>query len=425
MSGIQSAYYLQRDCSDHTFVILESRQDLGGTWDLFKYPGIRSDNDMHTYGYSFNRWTGKEQIASGADIKNYIKQTTDQHGINQYIRYNHNVTTIEWKNNKWYITIENQPTITCRFVMMCSGYFDYEKPHIPDIKYRNRYTGTVIHPQHWQDIDYKDKDITIIGSGATMVTLAPELAKQAKSVTVIQRSPGYVVSLPKQNNDSRYKKIWLGFKFFRYCRNNPDAAAKLLTRYDKPDYRPWEQRICVTIDNEFFDCVDSGKIQLITSLIDSYVDTGIKLASGQIVHSDIVVTATGLDVKLLGGINVIVNGTTVDIHDTIFYRGTMFTDIPNLAAVLGYVNQSYTLRCELIIRYIIRILIYMNKKNLYSCTPCIADKESVPFVIPIQSNYLIRAKGKFPSRSWRHYQNYYKDWIVFKFCNLKKGMTFK
>ena len=206
MSGIQSAYYLQRDCPDHSYTILEARQDLGGTWDLFKYPGVRSDSNMHLYGYSFNRWVGPNQVTAGADIKSYIKQTAEKYNINARIRYNHNVTTLEWKNNKWHITLENQPTITCQFIMMCAGYFNYENPHTPDIKDTARYTGTIIHPQHWQDIDYKGKDITIIGSGATMVTLAPELAKHAKSVTVIQRSPGYIVSIPKQHNSSRYKK---------------------------------------------------------------------------------------------------------------------------------------------------------------------------------------------------------------------------
>lgn len=425
MSGIQSAYYLQRDCPDHSYAILEARQDLGGTWDLFKFPGVRSDTDMYTYGYSFNHWPGENQFASGSDIKSYIKQTAESNNIDQHIRYNHNVTTLEWKNNKWYITLVDRPPITCQFIVMCSGYFNYENPHTPNIKDTARYIGKIVHPQHWQELDYKDKDITIIGSGATMVTLAPELAKQAKSVTVIQRSPGYIVSAPKQQTGSRYKKIYEGFKFLRYCRNNPEAAAKLLTRYDKPNYYPWEQRVCLTLDNEFFDCVDSGKIRLITSTIDSYVDNGIKLTSGQIVLSDIVVTATGINTKLMGGTTVIVDGKLINIHDTIFYRGTMFTGIPNLAATVGYVNHSWILRCELISRYIVRVLNYMKKKNLRICTPYILDKDSVPFNLPMISNYLVRSNELYPSRSWRHYQNYYKDWIVFKFCNLKKGMTFK
>ena len=429
MSGIQSAYYLQRDCPDHSYTILEARQDLGGTWDLFKYPGVRSDSNMHLYGYSFNRWVGPNQVTAGADIKSYIKQTAEKYNINARIRYNHNVTTLEWKNNKWHITLENQPTITCQFIMMCAGYFNYENPHTPDIKDTARYTGTIIHPQHWQDIDYKGKDITIIGSGATMVTLAPELAKHAKSVTVIQRSPGYIVSIPKQHNSSRYKKIWEGFKFLRYCQNNPAAAAKLLTRpgYDTPTYYPWEQRVCVTLDNEFFDCVDTGKIRLITSSIDSYVTDGIKLANNQIIRSDIVVTATGLNLRFLGGVDIIVDGVSISLQDTVFYRGTMFTGIPNMATTLGYADQSYTLRCGLISQYIVRILKYMKQQNLYICMPSISesDKDNIPSNLLLQANYFIRSKEILPGRSWRHYQNYYKDWIVFKFCNLKKGMIFK
>jgi monooxygenase len=429
MSGIQSAYYLQRDCPGHSYAILEARADLGGTWDLFKYPGVRSDSDMQVYGYSFNRWTGPNQVADGADIKAYLKVTAEKYNINQHIRYNHNVTTIEWKNNSWYITLENQPTITCQFIAICSGYFNYDLPNMPSIGDRNLYTGEVVHPQHWRDIDYEGKDITIIGSGATMVTLAPELAKHANLVTVIQRSPGYIISIPKQHDSSRYKKIWTEFKFWRYCRNNPAASAKLLTRpgYDKPNYYPWDQRVCVTLDNEFFNCVDNGKIELITAVVDSYVSEGIKLTSGQIVRSDIVVTATGHDIKLLGGIKIIVNNINIDVRDTIFYRGAMFTGIPNMATTLGYANQTYTLRCELISRYIVRMIKYMKRKNLHTCTPSILvnDKDSISSELLLQSNYFIRSKEKFPTKTWKLYQNYYKDWVVFKFCNLKKGMKFK
>lgn len=426
MSGIQSAYYLQRDCPDRSFVLLEARQDLGGTWDLFKYPGVRSDSYMSVYGYSFNQWQGVDQLASGADIKQYLEQTANNNNISQQIRYNHNVIAIEWKNNKWYVTLENQPTIACQFIMMCSGYFDYNNPHTPTIKGSDQYLGTIVHPQQWQDLDYTNKDITIIGSGATMVTLAPELAKQATSVTVIQRSPGYIVNSPKQHNSSRYKKIWEGFNSFRHIRTNPTKYTNMLVRhgYDKPSYNPWEQRLCVTIDNEFFNCVDSGRIQLLTSTIDGYVNNGIKLSSGQVVPSDIVVTATGLNVKLLGGITITVNGTLIDICDTVFYRGTMFTGIPNFSMVLGYVNQSYTLRCELIIQYVMRILTYMKKKNLSTCTPCVSEKDSIPLEFPLHSNYLVRSKNQFPKKTWRHYQNYYKDWFIFKFCDIKKGMKF-
>lgn len=425
MAGIQSAYYLQHDCPDHSYIILEARDNIGGTWDLFKYPGVRSDSDMYTYGYSFNPWKGNTQFPNGSDINNYIKQTADNNNISQQIRYNHNVTTIEWKNNKWYITLVDRPTITCQFIMMCSGYFNYKNPHTPEIKDTTQYAGQIVHPQHWQELDYKDKDITIIGSGATMVTLAPELTKQAKSVTVIQRSPGYIVSAPRQQKSSRVKRLWQGLKFYNYCRNNPLEASTLLTRYDRPNYYPWEQRLCLTLDNEFFDCVDNGKIRLITSIIDSYVKDGIKLETGQIISSDIVITATGLEIKLLGGVNIIVNGISIDIHDTIFYRGTMFTGVPNLAMAFGYVNQSWTLRCELISHYVIRILKYMKKKNFYSCIPSISQVDSTPIDFPLKANYLLRSKEKFPKRTWQLYQNYYKEWFNFKFCNLKKGMIFK
>ena len=424
MSGIQSAYYLQRDCLDRSFIILESRQDLGGTWDLFKYPGVRSDSYMYPYGYSFNQWPGTNEIANGNDIKNYIRQTAEKYNIDQRIRYNHKVTALEWKNDCWHISIENQPTITSQFIMMCAGYFDYDTPHIPEIINRDRYIGKIIHPQHWPEVNYKNKDITIIGSGATMVTLAPELAKQAKSVTVIQRSPGYTVSVPKQYHDSMYKQIWDDFKFWKYCRNNPIDAAKLLSRpgYDTPNYYPWEHRLCVTIDNEFFDCVNGGKIKLITSLIDSYVTDGVKLVTGQIIHSDIVVTATGLNIKLLGGINLIVNDTSIDIYNSVFYRGTMFTGVPNLAVSFGYLNQSYTLRCNLISKYVVRILNYMKEKNLRICIP---DVDGLQSNLPLQSNYLTRIKDKWPSRDWEYSNNYFKEWVAFKFCDIEKGMIFK
>ena len=424
MAGIQSAYYLQRDCPEHSFVILEARQDMGGTWDLFKYPGVRSDSHMHLYGYSFNRWNGPNEIADGPDIKSYIKQTAEKYNINARIRYNHNVTTLEWKNNKWHITLENQPTITCQFIMMCAGYYDYDTPHSPIIDGKDEYAGKIIHPQQWPELNYKDKDITIIGSGATMVTLAPELAKQAKSVTVIQRSPGYVISTSRQRTGSVFNQIWGDFKIWRFCQTNPGEAADLLYKpgYDKPNYYPWEQRVCVTLDNEFFDCVDTGKIRLITSSIDSYVTDGIKLANNQIIRSDIVVTATGLNLRFLGGVDIIVDGVPISLQDTVFYRGTMFTGIPNLAASFGYVNQSYILRTGLISQYVVRILKYMKRKKYHSCIPNIDGPRTN---LPLQSNYFIRTKDLWPKRTWQYGDNYFKEWVIFKFCNLKKGMIFK
>lgn len=424
LAGIQSAYYLHHDCPDHSYIILEARDDMGGTWDLFKYPGIRSDSYMHLYGYSFNLWPGPNELASGSRIKNYIKQTAEKYNIDKQIRYNHKATAIEWKNDRWHITLENRPTVTCQFIMMCAGYYDYDTPHSPIIPSKDEYAGTIVHPQHWTDIEYKDKDITIIGSGATMVTLAPELAKQAKSVTVIQRSPGYTASAPRQRAGFVYKHLWDDFKFWRFCQTNPADAAKLLTRpgYDTPNYYPWEQRVCLTIDNEFFDCVDSGKIRLITGVVNNYDKDGIRLTTGQHIHSDIVVTATGINLKFLGGVSIIVNGTSINIHDSVLYRGTMFTGIPNLVASFGYVNQSYTLRCKLISQYAVRILKYMKKKKYNTCIPEVDGPRSTPL---LQSNYFVRAMLLYPGRIWKYSDNYFKEWFSFKFCNIKKGMKFK
>jgi len=374
LSGIGAAYHLQANCPNKTYAILEGRESLGGTWDLFRYPGIRSDSDMYTLGYSFRPWTNPKAIADGPEILAYLRETAEAYGIDRAIRYGHRVVRARWssKDARW--TVEacvassgETVRLTCRFLFVCAGYFDYGEGYTPEFAGREQFRGRIVHPQQWSpDIDCDGKRIVVIGSGATAVTLVPELAKRAAHVTMLQRSPTYVVSLPESDGIAdwmrkrlrigsayaitRWKNVLLGMAFYAYCRRFPVRAKKFLVGQVRrqlrgkvdvdphftPSYKPWDQRICLVPNGDLFEAIREGRASVVTDHIDAFTETGIRLRSGQTLEADLIVTATGLKLKLLGGLEVEVDGKRVDPSKTMFYKGMMWSDVPNLALALGY-----------------------------------------------------------------------------------------
>ena len=452
ISGICAAYHLQTSCPDRTYAILEARDDIGGTWDLFRYPGIRSDSDMYTLGYSFKPWTNPKAIADGWSIVEYLRETANEYGIDRHIRFGHRVRRAAWSTAEacWTVDVDrdDRPEVahfTCNFLFMCSGYYDYAEGFTPEFPGTARFRGRIVHPQKWaRDVDYAGKRVVVIGSGATAVTLVPEMAKEAAHVTMLQRSPTYIVSMPAEDvianwlrrwlpsrlayGLSRWKNVLLGMVFFRFCRRSPERARALITKwltkelgpdYDvgthfNPRYNPWEQRLCLVPDSDLFDALRRGRASVVTDQIETFTETGVKLHSGASLDADLIVTATGLNLLFLGGLEVTVDGAHVEFAKTFGYKGMMFSDVPNLALAIGYTNASWTLKAELICRYVCRLLNHMTAKGMRQCTPRLrgAHLEGAPF-LDLTSGYIQRHIQKFPKQGskipWRLYQNYALD----------------
>ena len=465
ISGIAAGYHLQTRCPNRTYVILEGRHDIGGTWDLFRYPGIRSDSDMYTLGYSFRPWQDAKAIADGPSILAYLKETAREHGIDQHIRFRHHVRRASWSSEdaRWVVEAERGAEkeivrFTCNFLFMCSGYYDYEQGYTPEFPGRSRFAGPVIHPQTWPEaLDYTGKRVVVIGSGATAVTLVPQMAKKAAHVTMLQRSPTYIVSMPAQDrianwlrrrlpakvayDITRWKNVLLAMWFYRFCRRNPERARKLLFRwiekelgagYDirthfNPKYDPWEQRLCLVPDSDLFRAIRAGRASVVTDQIETFTETGIKLRSGKELAADVIVTATGLNLKLLGGIEVVVDGERADFSNTFNYKGMMFSGVPNFALAFGYTNASWTLKAELICRYVCRLLNHMEKTGTRQCTPRMTDPSVAeePW-IDLTSGYVQRAAHMFPKQGsrkpWKLYQNYLLDLLLLKYGPVEDGV---
>ncbi|MEO6420246.1 MAG: NAD(P)/FAD-dependent oxidoreductase, partial [Polyangiaceae bacterium] len=407
LSGIGAGYHLQKDCPGMTYAILESREAMGGTWDLFRYPGIRSDSDMYTLGYSFKPWNGAKAIADGSSILEYIQETARENGIDHKIRFGHTVERASWSSDKarWTVEARRNDTgelvrLTCRFLLMCSGYYDYAEGYTPEFPGAERFAGRIVHPQKWtRDVDYAGKRVVVIGSGATAVTLVPELAKTAALVTMLQRSPSYILSLPAVDgiagwlrkklpgelayDITRWKNVALSMATFNFARGFPKGAKKLIVggvrrslgpdfdvaTHFTPSYNPWDQRLCLVPDGDFFEALKSGRAEVVTDHIETFTETGLKLRSGKTIDADIVVTATGLKLLLVGGVKLTVDGRPVDIGKTVNYKGTMLSEVPNFAIALGYTNASWTLKCELSIRYVCRLLAHLQRHGFTSAVP--------------------------------------------------------
>lgn len=468
LSGIGAGYHLQTMSPDRSYVILEGRDGLGGTWDLFKYPGIRSDSDMHTLGFSFKPWTEAKSIADGPSILQYLKQTVAQFGIDKNIRYGQLVTKAEWSTDdaQWTVTSTNKATgasntITCSFLFMCSGYYSYKKGHTPEFAGRERFKGTVVHPQDWPtDLDYAGKRVVVIGSGATAVTIVPSMADKAAHVTMLQRSPTYMVSRPDHDvmanrmrkvlppkmayNLTRFKNTWRQQLVYNKTRTDPDKVKQLLlggikmelgadydiAKHFTPAYNPWDQRLCLVPNGDFFKSMREGKASVVTDHITSFTETGIQLASGEHLDADIIITATGLELVTLGEMDFFVDGSQVDFAKTWTYKGFAYSDIPNLASTFGYINASWTLRSDLTAEYVCRLLNHMRKKGVAQCTPRLREQDhnmkERPWIDGFSSGYMQRMMHRMPRQGdhepWINPQNYRRDKKMFKHSPIDDGV---
>ncbi len=465
ISGIGAGYHLQTNCPERSYLIVEGREDIGGTWDLFRYPGIRSDSDMYTLGYSFKPWTQAKAIADGPSILAYLRETAQENGIDKKIRFSHHVKSAAWstENATWSVELERGPGretvfIDCNFLFMCGGYYNYEAGYTPDFPSSKDFAGRIVHPQKWtDDIDYAGKQVVVIGSGATAVTLVPALAKQAAHVTMLQRSPTYVVSRPSEDKTAnrlrrylptriaygltRWKNVLFGMYFFNLCRKKPQMAKHGLLRlvraelgpdYDvathfTPRYNPWEQRLCLIPDSDLFKVIKSGSATVVTDQIERFTRQGILLKSGQTLAADLIVTATGLDLQLLSGVTLSIDGQAVDPAKSMNYKGMMYSGIPNLASSFGYTNASWTLKADLTSEYVCRLLNHMQRTGTRQCVPIQNDPSVTPEAwIDFSSGYFQRAEGRFPfqgsKRPWKLYQNYALDIVTLRFGAVDDGV---
>ncbi len=461
LSGVAAAYHLKTQLPKKRFTILEGRTAIGGTWDLFRYPGVRSDSDMHTLGYGFRPWPSETSISGGALIREYIRDTAREFGIDREIRFEHRVVKATWSSThaRWLLDlevgVEKRPLeASCSFLFMCSGYYDYAGGYAPEFADSQRFAGTIVHPQQWPErLDYAGKRVVIVGSGATAVTLAPEMAKTAGHVTMLQRSPTYIVARPSIDVIARWmqkrlpgpvagqlirwKNVLVGMFFFNLARKRPERfKARILEmvrghlgpEYDidthfTPSYNPWDQRMCLVPDADLFASIRTGAVEIATDHIERFTETGLKLKSGRELEADIVVTATGLKVQLMGGMQVVVDGQIVDLGKSLNYKGMMYSDVPNLASAFGYTNASWTLKCELTAAYVCRLIRYMDTKGYAYCTPRRDDPgmDELP-ALDFSSGYVQRAIGLLPKqgaqRPWKLYQNYALDLAALRFGKL-------
>lgn len=467
LSGIGAGYHLQTNCPTRSYLILEGRAGIGGTWDLFRYPGVRSDSDMYTLGYSFRPWREDKAIADGSAILNYVRDTARDYGIEQKIRFDHRVKRASWSSVDAQWTVEAERSsgetvrLTCNFLFMCSGYYNDEAGYTPKFVGTESFKGPIVHPQRWtDDIDYAGKRVVVIGSGATAVTLVPALAKTAAHVTMLQRSPTYVVARPQVDalatwlrryfsarvayDVTRWKNVLLGMLFYNMCRRSPERMKQRLLnlvrqqvgsacdvdRHFSPRYNPWDQRLCLVPNGDLFQALKAGKASVVTDRIETFTARGLRLQSGDTLDADLIVTATGLDLQMFGNVQLSVDGAPVEPAKTMSYKGMMFSDVPNLAAAFGYANASWTLKCDLTCEYVCRLLNYMAVHGHRQCTPHNDDPSigAAPW-IDFTSGYVRRAAGKFPHQGtkapWRLYQNYALDLLDLRFAALDDGvMTF-
>ncbi|MBL9019309.1 MAG: NAD(P)/FAD-dependent oxidoreductase [Myxococcales bacterium] len=454
ISGIGAAYHLQTRCPGKTFAILEARERLGGTWDLFRYPGIRSDSDMYTLGFSFRPWRRPEAIAGGDAILEYLRETAETFGIDKTIRFRHRVERASWSSAdaRWTLDVRDAAgalqTYTCSFLFACAGYYDYSAGYTPDLPGIAEYRGRVVHPQKWtEDIDFAGKRVVVIGSGATAMTLVPALAKQAAHVTMLQRSPTYVISMPSEDRvaeglkrllppraahaATRWKNVLLSTAFYNYSKRFPAAARRMLIGNVKkaigtsvdvdthftPRYQPWDQRLCLIPDGDLYEALTAGKASVVTDQIETFTATGIRLRSGEELAADLVVTATGLSLQLLGGIALEIDGERVDPAKRVLYKGVMLSGVPNLALAIGYTNASWTLKSELTGLYVCRLLQHMDRHRYSACAPRVDGEIDERPLLDLDAGYIQRGRDRFPrqgtSRPWRLYQNYVLDrWLL-------------
>lgn len=466
LSGIGGACHLKLHCPHKSFVILEGREAMGGTWDLFRYPGVRSDSDMYTLGYRFRPWRDNKAMAGGPAILKYIRETAAEYNVDKTIRYNHRVRRVSWSSDqaRWTVEAETDKSVvqlSCNFLYLCTGYYDYDRGYTPEWPGVERFRGTIVHPQQWpKDLDYAGKRIVVIGSGATAVTLVPAMAEHAAHVTMLQRSPSYIVSRPAEDRIanllrrvlpgniaymlSRWKNVLSGSFFYTLARNKPEVFKWMVARgvrfelgkdYDAkhftPPYNPWDQRLCLVPDADLFRAIREHRVSVVTDQIDTFTEDGLLLKSGERLDADIIVTATGLVLKLFSGMQLVVDNAPVELPKTLVYKGMMFSDVPNLAFAVGYTNASWTLKCDLAAGYVCRLLNHMDQHGYSVCTPRLNDPDvgDQP-VIDFNSGYVRRGLPGLPRQGskapWRLHQNYVKDLSLMRYGRVEDGaMEFK
>ncbi len=464
LSGIGAAYHLQTRCPGKSYAILEGRNAIGGTWDLFRYPGIRSDSDMYTLGYVFKPWTEAKAIADGPAIRKYVVETAVENSIDRNIRFGHHVDAADWSSQTATWTVKaargeakEEVCLTCNFLFMCSGYYDYAGGYTPEFAGAETFKGEIVHPQFWpENLNYSGKRVVVIGSGATAVTIVPEVAKTAAHVTMLQRSPTYVVSRPAEDAQAnwlrarlpaklayaivRWRNVLGGMYFFNLARKKPARVKagiiemvrqQLGPDYDvathfTPRYNPWDQRLCLVPDADLFEAIKSGAASVVTDHIETFTPHGIKLKSGEDLAADIIVTATGLNLQLLSGLKVSIDGVRTEIHKTMCYKGMMYSGVPNLASSFGYTNASWTLKADLTCEYICRLLNFMDRRGYRAATPAQPEDsvEEAPW-LDFSSGYVTRSIDKFPrqglTKPWKLYQNYALDLVTLKFGAVDDG----
>jgi cation diffusion facilitator CzcD-associated flavoprotein CzcO len=464
LSGIGAACHLQANCPGKSYAILEARDRIGGTWDLFKYPGIRSDSDMYTLGYVFKPWTEAKSIAGGSSILDYVRQTASDNGVERKIRFNQRAVHARWSSAdaRWTVEIALGETgesarMSCKFLFLCSGYYRYDEGFTPEFRGTERFAGQIVHPQHWsEDIDYAGKRVVVIGSGATAVTLVPSMAASAAHVTMLQRSPSYIVSLPAEDPIAkalrrflpakvaypimRWKNVLLTMASFQLSRRRPRAMKALIRKglerqlpaeYDidthfKPNYDPWDQRLCLVPNGDLFQALGDGSASIVTDRIETFTEKGVKLVSGVELEADVIVTATGLNLLALGGLEFCVDGQDISLADTMSYKGMMLSGIPNMAFALGYTNASWTLKCDLTCEYVCRLINHMDEHGYAQCVPHNRDPSvrERPF-IDFSSGYVLRSIDRFPKQGskapWRLHQNYALDILNLRFGSVHDG----
>lgn len=468
LSGIGAAYHLQHKCPDRSFAIFEGRERLGGTWDLFRYPGIRSDSDMFTLGYAFRPWQGKKMIADGDTILDYVAATARENGIDRVIRFGHKVKRAAWSSRDARWTVEAAlpsgavARVTCDFLYLCSGYYSYAAGYTPEFTGRERFNGPIVHPQNWPaDLEYAGKRVVVIGSGATAITLVPSLAESAGHVTMLQRSPTYVFSLPDSDPVAnrlrktlpaktayqviRARNISLGTLMYGLSRRRPELVKRMVRKqlraqlgpdfdidtHFKPKYEPWDQRFCLVRNGDLFRALRKGTASIVTDQIEAFTETGIRLQSGRELAADIIVTATGLSLVTMGGIAFSRDGAPIDLPQTMSYKGLMLSDVPNLAYTIGYTNASWTLKADLTAEYVCRLLNHMRRHGYRQCVARNTDPTVTPMpLIDLASGYVQRAAETLPKQGskmpWRLYQNYLRDLALLRYGALDdQAMVFQ
>ena len=467
LSGIGAACHLQTDAPGTGFAIFEARGASGGTWDLFRYPGVRSDSDMFTLGYAFRPWTESAAIVGGADILRYLRETADAYDVDRHITYHARVTRAEWSSERghWTVTAENtetgeQSTRTCRFLYLCSGYYRYDEGYTPEWPGVGDYAGTLVHPQHWPaDLDVSGKRVVVIGSGATAVTLVPALAQTAAHVTMVQRSPSFVMSLPAHDAIAsvlnrilpqrrayaavRWKNVRIATSLYTVCRKYPALARSVLRRgvvrhlpegYDvathfTPEYEPWDQRMCFVPDGDLFRALGSGAADVVTDHIDAFTSTGLRLRSGAALDADVIVTATGLNLLPMGGVELSVDGEPVQVPEHVVYKGMMLDGVPNMAFAIGYTNAPWTLKVDLVSQHLCRLLTFMKQRGFATVTPRLpAQGMSTSPYIEMKSGYFERSRKSLPLQGdrapWRLRQHYPKDSALYRGRIDDEGLEF-